>query len=220
MSGDKGFLARWSRRKRDAAADRREQPKPADTGDATMAPDTAAASAAPPLVDPASLPSIESLGPESDLRAFLAAGVPADLARAALRRAWSTDPMIRNFIGLSENSWDFNAPGGVPGFGAVTAEDVRRLLAQAMGEPEATGPACPVTSATSTGQAIASTSESPPGTQGAAHEPSKDHEHLDAAPNDSTHGDEPRNIATQHRSPEREYVPTSPRRRHGSALPE
>jgi hypothetical protein len=29
------------------------------------------------------------------------------------------DPAIRNYIGLSEYSWDFNAPGGVPGFGPL-----------------------------------------------------------------------------------------------------
>lgn len=29
------------------------------------------------------------------------------------------DPAIRNYVGLSEYSWDFNAPGGVPGFGPL-----------------------------------------------------------------------------------------------------
>jgi hypothetical protein len=66
------------------------------------------------------------------------------LTRAALRRAWSADPTIRDFIGLSENSWDFNAPGGVPGFGSLTAEDARRLLARLMGETEGIDPARPV----------------------------------------------------------------------------
>jgi hypothetical protein len=68
------------------------------------------------------------------MRPFLAAGVPADLTRAALRRAWSADPSIRDFIGLSENSWDFNAPHGVPGFGALTEEDAHRL-AEVLKEP-------------------------------------------------------------------------------------
>src|SRR5207245_615081 len=77
------------------------------------------------------------------------AGVPAALTRAALRRAWSADPAIRDFIGLSENSWDFTAPGGVAGFGPLTAEDARRLLAQAIGEREAADPAHPVAQASS-----------------------------------------------------------------------
>jgi hypothetical protein len=79
---------------------------------------------------------IGSISAGSDIRPFLSAIVPADLTRAALRRAWSVDPTIRNFIGLSENSWDFNAAGGVPGFGALTAEDSRRLLARVMEEKE------------------------------------------------------------------------------------
>jgi len=56
--------------------------------------------------------------------------------RAALRRAWSTDLAIRDFIGLSENSWDFNAPGGVPGFGSLTTNGPRQLLARMTGEAE------------------------------------------------------------------------------------
>ena len=29
------------------------------------------------------------------------------------------DPAVRNFVGLSEYAWDFNAPTGVPGVEAV-----------------------------------------------------------------------------------------------------
>jgi hypothetical protein len=86
--------------------------------------------------DTASLPLIGSISAGSDIRPFLSASVPADVTRAALRRAWSVDPAIRDFIGLSENSWDFNAASGVPGFGSLTAEDARRLLARVMDEKE------------------------------------------------------------------------------------
>jgi hypothetical protein len=34
-------------------------------------------------------------------------------------RALLDDPAIRNAVGLSENSWDFSAPDGVPGFGPI-----------------------------------------------------------------------------------------------------
>jgi hypothetical protein len=81
---------------------------------------------------PASQPSIGSIGPGSDIRPFLAPGVPQDAAREALRRAWIADPAIRTYIGPSENSWDFNAPGGVPGFGSpITTEADRVLTKQA-----------------------------------------------------------------------------------------
>ena len=79
----------------------------------------------------ANLPPIGSIGAASDIRPLLAPGVPVDLTRAALRRAWSTDPAIRDFIGLSENSWDFNAPDGVPGFGSLTPQRLARMTGEA-----------------------------------------------------------------------------------------
>jgi uncharacterized protein DUF3306 len=93
--------------------------------------------------DAAKATPIESIGSGSDIRPFLASGVPADVTRAALRRAWSTDPAIREFIGLSENSWDFNAPGGVSGFGPLTTDASSRLLARTMEETERFDPERP-----------------------------------------------------------------------------
>jgi len=129
MSDEEAFLARWSRRKRDAA-------EPAQSPPENAAPSTAAVPPAEAPPEPAKLPPIESIGADSDISAFLAAGVPADLSQAALRRAWAADPAIRDFIGLSENSWDFTALDGVPGFGAIAPDDVTRLLKQVMGEAE------------------------------------------------------------------------------------
>jgi Protein of unknown function (DUF3306) len=139
MSADESFLDRWARRKRGAARRVQSEPTPKKTG-TDAAPEVEAS--LPPeetqsLFDPASLPPIESIGAGSDIRPFLNAGVPTDLTRAALRRAWSADPAIREFIGLSENSWDFNAPGAVSGFGSLTSEDAHRLLSRVSGETEA-----------------------------------------------------------------------------------
>src|SRR6185295_5907763 len=107
MNDDGAFLARWSRRKRDASPDTPGQPK----AENATAPKTSPVFSAPEEIQPpfdfASLPPIESISAASDVRAFLNAGVPEDLARAALRRAWSSDPGVRDFVGLSENSWDF-----------------------------------------------------------------------------------------------------------------
>jgi len=84
-----------------------------------------------PVFDLTKLPPIESITAETDIRAFLAPGIPVELSRAALRRAWSADPRIREFVGLSENSWDFNAAGAIPGFGALEMTDeVRRHVAR------------------------------------------------------------------------------------------
>jgi Protein of unknown function (DUF3306) len=84
--------------------------------------------------DPASLPSIEMITADSDIRGFLQSRVPAALTRAALRQAWASDPAIRDFIGIAENQWDFNAPTTIPGFGPMQETDnVPALLARAMG---------------------------------------------------------------------------------------
>lgn len=94
-----------------------------------------------PPFDAAKATSIASIGSGSDIRPFLASGVPADATRAALRRAWSTDPAIREFIGLSENSWDFNAPGA--GFDPLTTAASSRLLARTMEATESFDPERP-----------------------------------------------------------------------------
>src|SRR6478736_2651989 len=140
MAGDdEGFLARWSRRKREAET---TAPQPAEP---TTAPE---ASDHPPASEPlaiadiiAQLPPIEEITAATDIRAFLAPAVPTELRLAALRRAWSADPAIRDFIGLAENQWDFNAPDGVPGFGSlVDPEQVRQLLAKVAGGDSAEAP--------------------------------------------------------------------------------
>jgi Protein of unknown function (DUF3306) len=153
MSDPESFLSRWSRRKREVSHEAEaanppaatDEPAQDDHASGKVSPNPAPAAVDPPL-DPASLPSIESITATTDIRAFLSAGVPADMARAALRRAWSSDPAIRDFVGLSENSWDFNAPDGIPGFGPIDPAEVGRLVAQAIGKPEvalAGGNACP-----------------------------------------------------------------------------
>jgi Protein of unknown function (DUF3306) len=149
MSEPENFIARWSRRKRQAAQD-------ADATKAAVAPaptvesahsdegrrketdaapaDGGALEPSEVAFDPTTLPPIETITADSDIRAFLAPGVPAELTRAALRRAWATDPKIRDFVGLSENAWDFNAPGAIAGFGPLEmTDDLRAQVAQMVG---------------------------------------------------------------------------------------
>jgi hypothetical protein len=80
------------------------------------------------------LPPIETITAESDIRAFLAPGVPPELTRAALRRAWAADPKIRDFVGLADYDWDFNAPGAMTGFGSLEMTDeLRQQIARMVG---------------------------------------------------------------------------------------
>ena len=223
MSGDESFLARWARRKRGPAPTARGQPKPENTPDGAAS-EAAAASVAPEvtlsLFDPTSLPPIEAIGAGSDIRPFLAAGVPADLTRAALRRAWSADPAIRDFIGLSENSWDFNAPGGVPGFGSLTAEDARRLPARVTGEKEASDTAPPAAERLSEDQTSAPASGPDLRTPGSVPDQTKLGDNTDADHPNPMPIAETSNIAVRHEMDEREARPPLPRRRHGGALPD
>lgn len=128
MTDPDSFLARWLRHRRDAASQESTRSKPKDVRESSpAASDAQLAGDVEPPFDPACVPPLDSIGPGSDIRPFLATGVPAELKRMALRRAWSTDPTIRDFVGLSENAWDFNAVGAAPGFGAIDDETVRQL---------------------------------------------------------------------------------------------
>ena len=129
---DEDFLKRWSRRKRDVA---KEEAARTPAPDAAEAPEPSAPDETETQFDPASLPPIESITALSDVTAFLQTGVPAELTRAALRRVWTADPAIRDFVGLAENAWDFTDPNAMPGFGPLEAtEEVRRMIARVVGE--------------------------------------------------------------------------------------
>ena len=131
------FLQRWSRRKRMAEPHAREGSEPPESSDAeSRSPADAGPQGKPdlPAFDPATLPLIESITATTDIRAFLAPGVPEELTRAALRRMWVADPAIRDFIGLAENQWDFTKPDSVPGFGTLElTPELRRMLARLLG---------------------------------------------------------------------------------------
>jgi len=116
-------FARWVRLKHKAKA-AAQQAEAASTGAEAAAeqPGIYAAMQEEPF-DPASLPSIGSITADADIVAFLESGVPTELRRAALRRAWTSDPAIRDFIGIAENQWDFNDPNGISGFGRLDATE-------------------------------------------------------------------------------------------------
>jgi hypothetical protein len=140
MSEPENFLARWSRRKAEQPADRAsdateklEQQK--EPGGVAAEAKEQEAKKEGEEVDLSKLPPIESIGPETDIRAFLQKGIPPELTRAALRQVWTSDPAIRNFIGIAENQYDFATGSDIPGFGPLTpADDVARMVRQIMGE--------------------------------------------------------------------------------------
>jgi hypothetical protein len=233
MIGD--FLSRWSRRKQAAAktADPAQAPPPAESSSEPAgsgepeprqpqkAPDPGA-----PAFDPASLPPIESITAETDIRAFIAAGVPAELTRAALRRVWTSDPKIRDFVGLADYDWDFNAPGAMAGFGPLEGADVLRAQAA-----HRLGPVTAEDSAAERSDHAPGAEPAAPKSEACAHDRSDpptpiktedesllqiDASHLpdQLARPDSDHA------ATQQQEEKPEEAPSSARRKHGRALPE
>jgi len=160
---DEGFLKRWSRRKRAeppgerTPGDRASQlqsPSPQAGEDSAPPPSRGAGNleAAAPAkpqeeesIDPATLPPLESLGPDSDYTVFLRKGVPEALRIAALRKAWVSDPFIRDFRGPAEYALDYTAPE----FNLRPGDDVAKMLERIF-SPGAAQPV-PETSAPSPG---------------------------------------------------------------------
>ena len=143
-----GFLSRWSRRKRDEARRPAEVPE-------VPATDVAVEPAEEGGLTPeelAALPSLDTLTAATDLAPFLRAGVPRVLRNAALRRMWSVDPAIRDFVSEArEYAYDWNTPGGVPGTGGlIPAEEVRAMVERVFGDqPAAAEPDDPGASSSS-----------------------------------------------------------------------
>jgi hypothetical protein len=135
VAEEHNVLLRWARLKQAAKERLDADPASIDNQEA----------AAPPVIDAAedrpfdlsSLPPIDSIVANTDIAAFLRAGVPAELTRAALRRAWTSDSAIRDFIGIAENQWDFNDPNAIPGFGPLDPmENANDLLTPVVGRLE------------------------------------------------------------------------------------
>jgi hypothetical protein len=155
------FLERWSRRKRAVArgappvdeAGEALHPVPAGgvpalvpaADDPTGVVDAAGpAAAGDPEPDLSDLPSLDAITADTDMSLFLRRHVPDDLRNAALRRAWSADPVISTFVEMADYAWDFNTPEGNPVYGPLSAAvDAGKMAADILGigMPEKTGPA-------------------------------------------------------------------------------
>lgn len=139
-----GFLSRWARRKEAVRTAERTGPPTEGagpeavpgpgqaTGESVLPLQAGAEAASTPELDAllARLPSLDALTAESGLSDFLQAGVPTALRNAALRRMWSLDPAIRDFVSEArEYAYDWNMPGGVPGMGPLLpTDDVAAML--------------------------------------------------------------------------------------------
>ena len=145
MSGE--FLSRWSRLKEEARRSERG-PQP-DAAEASAGAPPLEADPAPVLPEPeltpeelAALPKVEEITAASDISGFLRRGVPDALRNAALRKMWTLDPAIRDFVGEARDyAYDWNTPGGVPGSGALDpADDVAAMVRGVFGDSPPAAP--------------------------------------------------------------------------------
>ncbi len=216
MSEQEKFLARWSRRKLAPAGDEVAAEPPAGCVPATEQDAAKLAAQQPtPEFDVSTLPPLESISAQSDISVFLQAGVPTALKHAALRRAWSADPAVRDFVGLNENFWEGADTAGVPGFGPLDPSfDVKKLVAEMFGEgePQAQSKAPEVESG-----AEQTAGPVPSAPASAAVDNASSHPQSGAKDSDTVlHREE--HIALQQDAPSEQAMPSRPTR-HGGALP-
>jgi len=231
MSEPENFLTRWSRRKLEPADEKVPPDVAADAavqGDAAAKPAVGAMpdreTAPVPEFDLSKLPSLDSIGATSDITPFLQAGVPSALKHAALRRAWSADPAIRDYIGPADYAWDFTDPNAMPGFGDLGPDvDVKKLVAEVFRDigPQGEPPAdTAVPAPSSRPSARLSDKSEIIAVIPAAKEPgTAQPEQLATAPEPNDLLQHGRNIATQQDDTKLES-PDVKIRRHGGAMPE
>jgi hypothetical protein len=244
MNDPDDFLTRWSRRKR-AAAEHQARAPAVEQGDTDVRPvekrideqradetvgrgppaSSGADDAKESVFDLSKLPPIESITAETDIRAFLAPGVPAELRLAALRRAWAADPKVRDFVGLADYDFDYNTPGAIAGFGPLEMnDDLRRELVRMAGalqaEPDALPPTQPPAAVAENTEVCVEPAESAAvSNSGAGLEQSRpDQDELIA--DEATAQRNRESAALQQEQPPRESLRTLTRRGHGGALPE
>jgi len=108
------FLQRWSRLKAERRRAEAEPVAPLETEDAGEnvpvpagggVPEDAAEEKPQP-----ELPPIESLTAESDYTAFMQPDVPEEMRLAALRKLWTSDPVLSAMDPLDHQNFDFTFP--------------------------------------------------------------------------------------------------------------
>jgi Protein of unknown function (DUF3306) len=146
-----GLLRRWARRKQAAKAQpATPAPVPVPASDVVL---DAAQADEPVQV----LPDLDTLDASSDYSVFLQRGVPAELQRMALQRAWSSDAAITEFRGMAEYAWDFNAPQ----YGQLWPVDDIAKLIQAVTAPPPGTMAAPVDAVAATLDAVVDATPAP-----------------------------------------------------------
>ena len=143
-----GFLKRWSDKKQSATSE--AVPKEA-LGEQDQQQQLVASVPEQPTEN-LPLPSLDDIIPGSDVSVFFQKHVPETLRAAALRKLWTTDPDIKDFIEMADHQWDFTNPDAIPGWSStVDGVDLKAMVDKIFGgavkkepEPEAGAENCSV----------------------------------------------------------------------------
>lgn len=137
--GDNDIFSRWSRRKRAVAEEEaaQEPGRPARQAEADAPPEAAEEPLSEPeLLEKLGLPDPDSLKTGDDFAAFMQEHVPEALRRRALRRLWSSDPVLANLDGLVDHGEDFTDAAMVPERLATVYKVGRGMLREALAAGE------------------------------------------------------------------------------------
>ena len=127
------FLKRWSARKR------AQEPEEVAPEEEAPPPEPAEEKTDEEILAEHDLPDPDTLEPGSDFAAFLKPTIPQHLQNRALRKLWTSNPVLANLDGLVEYGEDFTKAASVTDF--QTAYRVGRGFLKALAEEEA--PASP-----------------------------------------------------------------------------
>ncbi|WP_027172353.1 DUF3306 domain-containing protein [Methylobacterium sp. 10] len=211
MSGS-DFFSRWSKRKHALVRELPPTRDPLESEPVPLSDELADGETLPPE-ELAKLPSLDSLTAQTDLIQFLRAGVPMVMRKAALRRMWSLDTNIRDYVSEArEYAYDWNAVGGVPGNGPLLpTDDIKAMLRDIFdGTPVEEAEPEPMTVEAKPIEADRLGEQAAPARTGADSDPAGAEEQLVALPH---------SLAVSPPTPATVHAATPRPRRHGRAVP-
>lgn len=97
----------WTRRKAQVEAEARAEARAARAAEAAAREAALAETTDEELCAELGLPDPDTLGAGDDFRAFMAKAVPERLRRRALRRLWTSNPVLANLDGMIDYGEDF-----------------------------------------------------------------------------------------------------------------
>lgn len=114
---EEGFLGRWAQRKQEvrkqeARKEAAREPEPDIAPDAPPEVDFEQMSEAE-VLEHLGLPDPDDLGLGADFKQFLGQAVPKQIRQRALRRLWTSNPVLANLDGLNDYEQDFTAAATV-----------------------------------------------------------------------------------------------------------